>query len=164
MKKILTILMMILSITMFSQEKYPRIEKDSLGQEVVVMTIKQAMSLDNNSDLLKLYEELGVDIYNYDISCIKVVDGQNKLIATLNLEIKNLKEQIDTKDQKIDNLQRQITDYVIKVGVLESEVKNRNDLVTVKDKQIKGLRTKMIIGGVGATIVIGGLIFGLLAN
>lgn len=164
MKKIFTLIMLLFTLVSFSQGKYPRIEKDSLGQDVVVMTIKQAMALDNNSDLLKLYEELGVDIYNYDNSCIKVIDGQNKTISLLNLEVKNLKEQLSIKDEKIEVMQKQIADYIIKVGLLEEQLINRNEVVTEKNKQIKGLKTKMIIGGIGCTIVIGGLLFALIAN
>lgn len=164
MKKLFGIIMLLFSLVTFSQEKYPRIEKDSLGQEYIIMTTKQAMALDNNSDLLRLYEELGVDIYNYDNSCIKVVDGQNKIIGLLNLELKNLKEQLTVKDEKILVLQKQIADYIMKVGILEAEVSNRKELVVEKDKQIRGLKTKMIIGGVGCTVVIGGLIFAILSK
>ena len=51
-------------VTLFSSSSfaqtldYPRYEVDSLGQKVIVMTIEQAMKLDNNSELLTLFEKL----------------------------------------------------------------------------------------------------------
>ena len=62
MKKIYTILMTLVFTTMFSQLtpeiKYPKFEVDSLGQKVIVMTIPQAMKLNNNSDLLEKFSSL----------------------------------------------------------------------------------------------------------
>ena len=56
MRSLLTLLVgLFISINVFSQEiEYPRYQVDSLGQSVVVMTIEQAQTLDNNSDLLEL--------------------------------------------------------------------------------------------------------------
>ena len=164
MKKILILLTCLFSISMFSQGLYPRIEKDSLGQEVVVMTTKQAMMLDNNSDLLRLYEQLGVDVNNYENSCIKVIDGQNKVIAILKLNVDNLKSQIDIKDEKVKTLQYQVADYIIKVGILEKEVYNRQSLADEKSKQLRKLKTKMIFGGVGGGLIIIGLVAALVAH
>ena len=55
MKKLFTILLTLFFSTMFSQVaqiQYPKFEIDSLGQKVVVMTIPQAMKLNNNSNIL----------------------------------------------------------------------------------------------------------------
>ena len=52
MRKLFIILMTLTFTTMFSQVtqqiRYPRFEKDSLGQKVVIMTIPQALKLNNN--------------------------------------------------------------------------------------------------------------------
>lgn len=168
MKKLFILLTFLFSISMFSQggtaPTYPRIEKDSTGQDVVVMTIKQAMKLDNNSDLLRLYEQLGIDMNNYENSCIKVIDDQNKVIATLKLEINNLKSQIFIKDEKILTLQKELADYVIKVTILEKEVNNRQSLADERAKQLTKLKTKMIFGGIGGGVIIIGLVAAIIAH
>lgn len=165
MKKIAILILTLFNISMYSQvEKYPRIEKDSLGQEIVVMTIKQAMILDNNSDLLKLYEQLGVDVNNYDNSCIKVIDGQNKVISTLNLNLNNLKDQILIKDEKIKTLQSKVTDYIMKVSILDKQALLNDSILNEKNKQLRSLKTKMVIGGVGTGAIIVGLVVLLISR
>lgn len=165
MKKICILLLSLFSISIYSQvEKYPRMEKDSLGQEVVIMTIKQAMKLDNNSDLLKLYEQLGVDVNNYESSCIKVIDGQNKIISTLNLNLNNLKEQVLIKDDKIKTLQNTITDYIMKISILDKQALLNDSILNEKNKQLRNLKTKMVIGGVGTGAIIVGLVVLLISK
>lgn len=160
MKKLIFIIMtLMISLSTFAQNGlYPKIEKDSLGNSVIIMTIKQAMVLDNNSDLLKLYEQLGVDVENYDNSCLKVIDQQGKLISILNIDIATLKSRIDVKDEKIITLQSEVADYVIKNNILNEMVNNRQALVGERDKQITKLKTKLIIGGIGGGAIIIGLI------
>ena len=58
MKKILITMMLVLSsVLAFSQTDYTRIETDSLGKKVVVMTIEQAQKIDNNLEILQLMEK-----------------------------------------------------------------------------------------------------------
>ena len=55
MKNLLFILTLLLSLTSFSQKSYPRIEKDSLGNKIVIMTYEQAQKVDNSFELLKYF-------------------------------------------------------------------------------------------------------------
>jgi hypothetical protein len=109
MKIILTLLtFLIISITSFSQIDYPRFDIDSMGQKVVVMTIEQAQILNNKAQLLSLLEQLDVQINNYDSICIKVINEKEIVIAKQDIQINNLKELANNKDQQIENLQEQI--------------------------------------------------------
>ncbi len=165
MKKLLILLTCLFSISMFSQGGiYPRIEKDSLGQEFVVMTVKQAMTLDNNSDLLRLYEQLGVDVDNYENSCIKVINDQDKVIATLKLDVNNLKGQIAIKDEKIKTLQGEIADHVLKEAILKEQGQARQEIIDENTKQLRKLKTKMVVGGLGGGLIIIGLVAAILVN
>ena len=53
---IITTLFMFFSFLTFSQ-KYPRIEKDSLGNKFVIMTYEQAQKIDNTFELVNLLEK-----------------------------------------------------------------------------------------------------------
>jgi hypothetical protein len=55
------------------------------------MTIAQAMKLDNNTELLGLFEELGVEI-NFDRVYIKVISDKDVVISKQKVEISNLKK------------------------------------------------------------------------
>lgn len=155
-------------VTLFSSSvsaqtiDYPRYEVDSLGQKVVVMTIEQAMKLDNNSELLTLFEKLNSQLGEYDSICIKVINDKEKVISIQTVEISKLKESLNIKDEQIASLQHRIAEYIVNIGILQDQVKNREDVISEKDKQIRGLKTKMIFGGIGSGVAIVGLILGLI--
>jgi uncharacterized protein (DUF3084 family) len=126
------------------------------------MTIEQAMKLDNNSELLTLFEKLNSQLGEYDSTCIKVINDKEKVISIQTVEISKLKESLNIKDEQIASLQHRIAEYIVNIGILQDQVKNREDVISEKDKQIRGLKTKMIFGGIGSGAAIVGLILGLI--
>lgn len=158
MRKLFTILMMLVFTTMFSQVtqeiKYPRFEKDSLGQKVVVMTIPQAMKLNNNSNILTKFEQLQAEMQDYENMCIKVVNEKDEVIVKLNVVITKQDQQLIIKDEKINALQEEILAWMEKNKVLESQLANRQEVIDEKDKQLKRLKFKMVVGGVGSAAII----------
>ena len=160
---IITFLLSILTVTVFSQDlSYPRYEKDSLGNPVIIMTIDQAMKLDNNSELLGLFEKLNSQIGQYDSACVKVINDKDKVIALKNIEISNLKKSLSTKDEEIVALQSTISECRGVIIALESQLKKTNDIVSEKNKRIRKLKFKMAVGGIGGTLAVIGLITSLL--
>lgn len=162
MKNFLIIFSLLLSFVGVSQIEYPRYEKDSLGQKVVVMTISQAMKLDNNSELLGMFEKLNSQLGEYDSVCVKVITNKEKVIKVQKLEIASLKASLSNKDAQIENLQKQVATYIDRVGILEEQVENRQAVISEKDLQIRQLKTKMIFGGIGGGIIIIGAVLGVL--
>jgi chromosome segregation ATPase len=162
MKKLFTILMTLIFTTMFSQVtqeiKYPRFEKDSLGQKVVIMTIPQAMKLNNNSNILGKFEQLQAEMQDYENMCIKVVNEKDEVIVKLNVVITKQDQQLIIKDDKIKALQEEIIEWMQKTGALEKQLANRQEVIDEKDKQLSRLKTKMVVGGIGGSVVIIGLV------
>ena len=160
MKKFITLIFsIILSFSAYSQYsqpkiEYPRYETDSLGQKVLVMTIEQAQSLDNSTDLLVLLEKFNTQIGNYDSVCVKVVNDKDKVIASQKVEISKLKESLDNKDKQIAALQGEVESYLKKILILENQLDNRQKVIDEKDLQLRSAKTKMIFGGLGGGIVI----------
>ena len=166
MRKLFTILMTLIFTTMFSQVtqeiKYPRFEKDSLGQKVIVMTIPQAMKLNNTSNILEKFEKLQAEMKDYEDMCIKVVNEKDEVIARLDVTITKLDQQIIVKDDKIKALQGEILAWMEKNHVLEKQLANRQQVIDEKDKQLSRLKTKMVVGGIGGSVVIVGLLLSVL--
>lgn len=160
MKKIILFLVgIMLSLPIFSQKiEYPRYDIDSNGQQVIVMTIEQAQKLDNATDLLKLLEELNVNVGSYDSVCIQAINDKEKVIASQKIEINILKNIINNGNEQIINLQNQITDYEKKIKLTEEQLLTTNKIIDEKDKQIKKIKTKMVVGGIGGAAAIIGLI------
>jgi hypothetical protein len=167
MKKILTILTLIFTTLIFAQDvkiEYPRYVVDSTGQKVVQMTIAQAMKLDNNTELLGLFEQLGVEMGNLDQVCIKVINDKNLVISSQKVEITNLKENLVIKSQEIKTLQNEAFAYVKKIVLLEEQVGIQKDIVVEKNTQIKGLKKKMVFGGLIGGAIITGLTYLLIVK
>lgn len=166
MRKLFTILMTLIFTTMFSQVtqqiKYPRFEVDSLGQKVITMTIPQAMKLNNNSNILEKFEKLQAEMKDYEDMCIKVVNEKDEVIARLDVTITKLDQQIIVKDDKIKALQGEILAWMEKNHVLETQLANRQQVIDEKDKQLSRLKTKMVVGGIGGSVVIVGLLLSVL--
>lgn len=153
MRKIFTVLMTLVLMTGFAQLtpyngiKYPKFEIDSLGQKVIVMTIQQAMKLNNNSDLLEKFQNQDIKIKEYETLCVKVIGEKDEVISKLNMTISKQDGQLLIKDEKIGSLQNEIISWMEKKKVLESELVNRQKVIGEKDIQLRGLKTKMLIGG-----------------
>jgi hypothetical protein len=166
MKKLFTLLMTLVFTTMFSQVtqkiKYPRFEVDSLGQKVIVMTIPQAMKLNNNSNILEKFEQLQAEMQDYENICIKVINEKDEVIAKLDVVITKQDSQLVKKDEKINALQQEIIGWMQKNQVLQTELVNRQKVIDEKDKQLSRLKTKMVVGGIGGSVVIIGLVLSVL--
>ena len=167
MKKFLTLIIgMILSLSSFAQYskpiEYPKFEIDSNGQQVLVMTIEQAQNLDNSTDLLALLEKQNTQMGQYDSVCVKVINDKEQVIASQKMEIAKLKESINNKDLQIKALQGEVASYLRKILILEDEVANRQQVIDEKSLQLRKMKTKMVVGGLGGGVAIIGLILGLL--
>jgi hypothetical protein len=162
MRKLFTLLMTLVFTTMFSQVtqkiKYPRFEVDSLGQKVIVMTIPQAMKLNNNSNILEKFEQLQAEMQDYENICVKVINDKDEVIAKLDVVITKQDSQLVKKDEKINALQQEIIGWMQKNQVLQTEVVNRQNVIDEKNKQLSRLKTKMVVGGIGGSVVIIGLV------
>lgn len=162
MKNIFIILMTLVMTSAFSQVetgseiKYPKFEIDSLGQKVIVMTIPQAMKLNNNSDLLEKFEAQDIKMKEYETLCVRVISEKDEVIAKLNVTIGHQDGQLVVKDEKIKSLQGEILGWMERNGILEKQLANRQQVIDEKDKQLRRLKTKMVIGGgLGSLALIG---------
>jgi len=166
MRKLFTIIMTLIFTTMFSQVtqqiKYPRFEVDSLGQKVIIMTVPQAMKLNNNSNILEKFEKLQAEMQDYENICIKVIDEKDKVIARLDVVITKQDNQLVVKDEKIKALQGEILAWMEKNNILEKQLANRQEVIDEKDKQLSRLKTKMVVGGIGGSVIIVGLLLSVL--
>lgn len=157
MKNVL-ILMMLIITNLISAQGYPKIEKDSLGQTIVIMTIEQAQKLDNDSELLAEFKKLGSANDVEKIAYIKIINGNEKVITSQKVEISKLNIVIKDKSNEIDELKKRIDEYIISTTILNNKYSKSQEMVALRDDHIKKLNTKMLIGGIGGSVVILALI------
>jgi len=164
MKKFILALIVLLTVqaNAFSQISYPRFDTDSLGRGVVIMTIEQAQSLDNNTDLLRLFEKLDTQIGEYDEVCIRVIGQKDAVIAFQDIEIKKLKESLLNKDDQIGKLQKEVSLSTGKITSFESELKKKDEEIKLHKGEIRRVKRNAIVGGSISTIGFIGLIITLI--
>ena len=166
MKKILITMMLVLSsVLAFSQIDYPRIETDSLGKKVLVMTIEQAQKIDNNLEILQLMEKAQLECDSLNLSYIRVIDNQNKQISLLGLDIKHLKEQINSKDEQITNLQTRLSNSEKTNKLCEEQKLNYEKQVDILKDEVRKQKNHKIVGFiVGGVGTLGGILLAILLN
>lgn len=166
MKKILITMMFVLSsVLAFSQIDYPRIEIDSLGHKVVVMTIEQVQKIDNNLEILQLMEKAQLECDSLNLSYIKVIDNQNRQISLLEIDIKHLKEQISSKDEQITNLQTRLSNSEVTNKLCEDQKLNYEKQVDILKDEVRKQKNHKIVGFiVGGVGTLGGILLAILLH
>lgn len=159
MKNLLIIITLLLSFNSYSQKGYPKIEKDSLGNKIVIMTYEQAQKIDNAFELLNLLEKSGAECDSLNLSYIKVIDKLEKQILLFETDVKLYKEQIIDKDGQILNLNQRLKNCESDVKLAGEQISIRDSQIVLLNNEISTLKTKRNIAyGVG----IGGTILGIL--
>lgn len=158
MKYLLTLIISIITLVSFGQD-YPRIETDSTGKKLVIMTYEQAQKVDNAFELLTLLEKAGAECDSLTLSYIKVIDGLKKQSILLEGDIKLYKNQIVDKDNQILNLQDRLNNCENNIKSCDEQISTRNDQINLLNDEIKTLKTKRNIAyGTGIVGIIGGIL------
>jgi len=160
MKKLLTLVAsMLIFCAVHAQTEYPKFETDSAGHALVVLTIEQAQALDNNTDLLQLFEKLDGQIGAYDSVCLQVVNQKDSVIGKQSVQINKLKESQLVKDSSIRELQKKID---LQSGLISSylqTIKNKDAEISLHVKEIKKVQKNYFIGGGISGIVLSVILF-----
>lgn len=164
MKRMILLLTMLLTFSAFSQIEYPIIEKDSLGNAVVVFSIEQAQDIDNKLELLELLEKMDGQILDYDSLCIKVINEKDEVIAKQDIQIKKMTKLLDNKDDQVLNLKSQIIDYQVKEETYKRQLENKDREIELHEEKIKDQRNRMILGGSLGGAIIAGLVYLIIAK
>jgi uncharacterized protein (DUF3084 family) len=159
MKKLISFIIAVLFFSAtYSQISYPKFDVDSLGQKVVVLTVEQAQALDNNTDLLVLFEKLNGQIGTYDSVCLKVVNQKDSVIASQEVQINNLKNKLRVKDEKIANLQAEISKQEALVITLNSKITNKDAEIALHKGEIHNVKKKAFKRGAIIGAIVGFLV------
>lgn len=159
MKKIILIFIIsIIQFLGFSQD-YPRLETDSSGKKLVVMTYDQAQKVDNAFELLNLLEKAKIECDSLTLSYVKVIDLLKRQVSLLEVDIKLHKNQVIDKDKQIENLQQRLDNCEKIKSSCDQQIEVRDNQIGLLKKEITTLKVKKNIGwGVG----IGGVVLGII--
>ena len=155
-KFILTTIVVLLTSMVFSQTSYPRIERDSVGNKILVMTISQAQKIDNNLELYKLLSLEGDECDSLNVSYVKVIDELNKQVTLFTIDVNALKGQINEKDQQISNLQTQLKNITESNQLCNAQKVDDQKQIDILNKEIKRQKFRKVLGFIvgGAALVL----------
>lgn len=152
MKTILLFLSIFLCFIGKSQD-YPIIKIDEQGTQIVVMTLEQVQRLDNQTDLIPLFEKINEDIGSLDSSCLVALSDKDKVIISLDKQLDSQKELLTNKDKEIENLNSQIKISHQIESTYKKEIENKDAEIKLHLDKIKKQKGKnLIFGGIGAVI------------
>lgn len=165
-KYLITLIISIFSSLSFSQAiEYPRIEIDQMGNSVLVMTIEQAQKIDNNLELLKLFEKQGIQCDSLNTAYLKVIDNLNNQVCLLELSVSELKKQINDKDKQITNLQQQLLNEKSSNNLCEEQKRNKDEEIKLLKKELRKQKTQKILGYiVGGVGILGTIVLAILSS
>lgn len=150
---IITITLLI-SAVVSAQIDYPFLTKDTNGNTIITMTEKQAQTLDNMTDLEQLFEKANIQYNIYDSICLKLINQKNDVITSQKIEIKNLLNQVEIKNDENNILIKENDVYKQRDSINTQQNNILNQMLKQKDKTIKSNLIKMWIGGVSGGVVI----------
>ena len=164
MKSILTFIFLVMTYISFSQD-YPKIEIDSIGRKVVVITYEQAQKVDNVFEIQILLEKAGAECDSLNLSYVKVIDNFKKQVSLLEVNINLYKGQIVDKDRQLENLQQRLLNCETNVSVCDEQISVKNEQIVLLKKEIRSLKIKRNIAyGAGIVGVVGGILMVLLLH
>jgi len=144
--------------TIFQKEDLPQYyiqNGDTIG---ILLTVEQVQKLDNNTELLTLFEKLSIKCDSLDAYYVKVINNMNDKIGLLDVKIGNITEQNKKQDDIITKLKEQILIKESQLGLCEKQRSNDSTIIKDLKKDLRKSKFKNILGwsamGVLSTIII----------
>jgi len=154
MKKIILSLILIAISFLASSQSFPRylIENgDTIG---VIISIEQAQSLDNDSELLLLFKKLRIDCDKLDAYYLQVINGLDQKMALLEIKSRDLIDQGIEKDNLVKNLNTQIKNYELDKKLCDKQISIKDQQVKTLKKEISRQKFRKFIS-IGGNIILG---------
>jgi len=132
---ILTLILLLSFILGFSQNSFVKEDLpqyfvqngDTIG---ILLTVQQVQKLDNNSELLGLFEKLSIKCDSLDTYYIGVINQMNDKIAILNIKLSKQDEAIKKQDDMVKDLKDQLNNAIIRLDLCEQQ--RNNDSIIIK--------------------------------
>lgn len=177
MRKILTILIILLSIPLFSFSQdstslYSKYEFKSIGENSpqyvigindtdsdtlgIMFNIEQAQKIEYKLELFSLYKMMNNDFDSSIIYLKSVIDEYKRKDEISKEKFKTYERIILTRDKQIINLKSDVQLLEETVGTKNEIIENKDKIIGVNDKQIKKLRRQRNgLIAIGSTVIAG---------
>jgi hypothetical protein len=162
MKSLLLTLGLILTVMLgFSQTSFVKSDlpqyyvqnSDTIG---ILLTIEQVQKLDNNTELLGLFEKLSIKCDSLDTYYVGVINNMNDKITILNYKVTKQDEAMKKQDDMVKDLKSQVANAIFRLELCEQQRNNdstiikglKQDLTKAKVKGIAGWTTTGVVSAI----------------
>jgi hypothetical protein len=155
MKTILTIILTFVSILGIGQNlpKYHIVNGDTIG---IILSTEQVQKLDNNTELMYIYERMILDAQTLDFYYIEVIKDMSQKIDLLSLKILNSDSIINQQELAIDILQKMVDNREIDSKLCNKQRENDALIIKKLEKKIRNDKWKKFVSwGVGGLATAG---------
>lgn len=126
---------------------YPLVSKDTLGNDIVIMTIQQANKLDNLSSFGIEMKLLYDNLTEVDSLCQELQSEKDSLIVYLNEFIITKDSIVEIQNNQLSNLNNQISNFIRQDSLYRLEISNKDEEIILKDEKINDLKFKGLLSG-----------------
>lgn len=147
MKKILTLILLSLSMISFSQKlpAYYIVGQDTIG---ITLSISQLQKIDNDEEMLILLKKSTIECDSAGKQYVVVIDDLKNQIAILGIKVDEQNNGLDTKDKMINNLKLQISGYEKDKLLCAEQSKDKDKVITNQKKDILKLKMQKLGGAI----------------
>lgn len=137
------------------------VDGDTIG---VILTINQAIKLDNDTDLLELLKKKEIQSDSLIDVYVTVIDEFGKKVALLEEKNRTYESIIIQKDELITNLKNQIENYKEQIRIADEQLRLQEEIIKNQNKMLK----KRVLSRnifISTTVIgtVGGFLLGFLA-
>lgn len=132
---------------------------DTLG---IIISIEQAQSLDNDLELLGLFEKMKISCDSTIKAYVVVVNQYSNQVAILETKVQSLETTNKAKDEQIKELNSRILNYKMDLEKAGNQLKIKSEIISNQEKRITGLKLQRATYSVGAGVI--GVVVGILVG
>ncbi len=147
MRKIISIIILLLVFNNIIAQDYPKMSSDENGNKLVIFTEPQVQNIDSLLSLLSITEDykkiislqdkaMSITIASDSICNLMLIEKDN-IINKKDLIIINKDEIIKQNENKIENLNKQIVNLKESDKLLNDIIKNKDEEIKIKDGIIR---------------------------
>lgn len=161
-KTFLLSLLTFFTITLFGQinkkdlPQYFIQNGDTIG---IILTIEQVQKLDNDVELLNMFELLSIKCDSLDKHYVKVINDLNDVVALKEISITNLTKQNSTFSSQVEKLKSAVSMKESQLKLCEEQRSNDSISIALLKKDLRKAKVKNIVSWSSTGIVSGVAIF-----
>lgn len=132
--------------------KYFIVDNDTIG---IILSVDQAQKIDNDLEILNLFETLSLECDSLDTYYVKIINGLDEIILVHEVKIKNLMDKNKIQGEEILKLKTMIAYRETQLEISNYQKTNDSIRIKILEEDISKLKKKNVVTFIsGVTIAV----------